>query len=687
MTVGELVSGQLRDPSALGACPRVDGGVDFACQSGGFSRRSPADSWLRQVLLQGLLICMLSILGLAAAQGQDAPTYLIGPGDELKITVWAEPELSTSTTVRPDGRITIPLVEDLPAAGRTPWDLADAIKDHLSRYRKDPLVTVMVVSGLGDLRQQIRIVGKSAAPVTLPYRSGMTLLDAVIAAGGLDRKADGNGAMIVRREDSATTEIPVRISDLVRDGDGSANVALHPGDVIVIPEGFFDGEWHVRYNATASETFSDNIDQDPDGSREAGFVTRAGPGISISGESARVVGAINADLIGVYQAGGEDDGFSLDPAISGTSTTELASDTLFFDLSASVERRLLDPRDATSGSGASTQNRDLVAVMTASPFLVHRLGDFADVEWRYRFSPVLVDSSGEGDSLNHDASLIISSGEGFSKFGWTLTNLAGLEDRSDESNIETASTDLGLRYSLWHGFALMAGVGYEHRIGDEDEDDNFNGVTWRGGFQYQPHSDLSFQASYGHSNNDDNLNASLDYEIGPKTSLTASYEEVLESGQGRAVSDLERATIDPDTGEVIIRNDDPFTFNDETTRSKTLRIGLSHEDGVNRFGFTGLRGTDEGGSEGDEEFYEAAISWSRSLSDELTFNTRASYEHSEFDEDNRTDDTYLATMGLNYQLSESIGTFMSYSFQTRDSSDEEESFTENALTIGVNATW
>ena len=661
--------------------------MSLAPWSGELSRRSSAGSWLRQLLLHGLLVCVLMIFGLPAARGQDGPTYLIGPGDELKITVWAEPELSTSTIVRPDGRISIPLVEDLPAAGRTPTDLADAIKDRLSQYRKDPLVTVMVISGLGDLPQQIRIVGESAAPISLPYRSGMTLLDAVIAAGGLDRKADGNGAVIVRREASATTEIPVRLSDLVRDGDGTANLALHPGDVIVIPEGFLNGEWRVRYKATASETFSDNIDQDPDGSREAGFVTRAGPGISISGESARVVGALDANLIGVYQAGGEDDGFSLDPAISGTSTTELASDTFFFDLSASVERQLLDPRDTTSGSGASTQNRDLVAALTASPYLVHRLGDFADVEWRYRFSPVLVDSSGEGDTVSHDASIVIGSGEDFSDFGWTLTNRAGLEDRSDESNIESASTDLGLRYSLWHGFALTAGVGYEHRSGDEDNDDNFEGVTWRGGFQYQPHSDLSLDASYGHSDNDDNLNASLDYEIGPKTSLTASYEEALESGQGRAVSDLERATIDPDTGEPVIRNDDPFTFDDETTRTKTARIGLSHEDGLNRFGFSGLRGTNDGGSEGDEEFYEAAISWSRSLSEELTLNTRTSYEHSEFDEDNRTDDTYLATVNLDYQLSESIQTFMSYSFQIRDSSDEEESFTENALTIGVSATW
>lgn len=682
--------GQLRDTKALSACPRGDGVSAFARRSGKLPKCLSREWWQRHLLRELLLIGMLLIGGVGlvpAAQAEDTPTYLIGPGDELQITVWKEAELSTSTTVRPDGRITIPLVEDLPAAGTTPSALADAIKDRLSQYLKDPLVTVMVVSGVGDLRQQIRIVGESAEPTTIPYRSGMTLLDAIIAAGGLAREADGNGTVIVRHADSVTTEIPARLSDLVRRGDPSANVALLPGDVIVVPEGFFNGEWHVEYNATASETFSDNIDQDPDGEREAGFVTRAGPGISISGESARVVGAVNADLIGVYQVGGDDDGFSLDPSISGTSTTELISDTFFFDFNASVQRRLLDAREATSASEASTDNRDLVAAVTASPYVVHRLGDFADAEYRYRFTPVFVDSSGRGDSLNHDASIVFDSGDDFSRLGWTFSNNAGLEDRSDESNIKTASTDLGLRYSLWHSFALIAGVGYEYRSGDEDEDDNFEGVTWRGGFDYRPHSDFSLQATYGRRNGDNSLDASLDYEIGPKTSLTASYEELLESGQGRSASDVEGASIDPNTGAPVIRDDDPFTFDDETTRTRTLRVGLNRTDGQNTFDFTALRGTSDGGTEGDEDFYEAAISWSRNLSEEFRLITRASYEHSKFDEDDRTDDTYLATLSLDYSLSEGIRTFVSYNFQTRDSTDEEESFTENALTIGINASW
>jgi predicted porin len=235
--------------------------------------------------------------------------------------------------------------------------------------------------------------------------------------------------------------------------------------------------------------------------------------------------------------------------------------------------------------------------------------------------------------------------------------------------------------------ALIGGIGYEYRSGDDDEDDNFDGITWRAGFEYIPHPDLSFQATYGRRDDDENLNASLNYQIGPKTALNASYAEALQTGQGRAVSNLQRLVIDPVTGLPVGVVDDPFTFEDETTRTKTLRFSLTHTDGNNTFGLTGLRGSNDGGSEGDEDFYLARATWSRSLSQEFSLDTSASYEHSKFEEDDRTDDTYSVGLGLNYQLSESIRSFMNYNFQTRDSTDDDETFLENAVTIGISATY
>lgn len=630
----------------------------------------------------------------ADAAESDPPTYLIGPGDTLEITVWRQPELSTAVTVRPDGRISIPLVDDLAAAGKTPMDLADEIEATLSAYLQDPLVLVTVGSGLGDLGQQIRIIGEAALPTAVAYRSNMTVLDAIIAAGGLSRQADGNAAVILRRTDLGYQEIPVRLADLVRDGDSSANVPLKPGDVVVVPEGFFTGEWHVTYGASASETISDNIDQAPDGERDVGLVTRAGPNISIRGQSARVVGGFDGSLIGVHQIGGDDEGFSLDPRIAGTSTTEVLSDVVFFDLRAAASRQLLDSRQATSASGASTGNRDFVATMTASPYVVHRLADLADVEWRYSFSPVLVDSGSRSDVYNHEGSLTVESGPDFSSFGWTWTNRIGEEVRTDESDITTASTDFGVSYALWSGFALLGGIGYEYRSGDEDEGDNFDGITWRGGFSWTPHSDLNMQATYGRRQNDESLDASVYYRLGPKTTLQASYTEALETSQQRAISALGRLTVDPVTGELIdettglpFDGDDPFTFEDETVRTRTFRLSAEHRSGRNTVRLSGLAGTADGGSQGDEEFYQARLTWGRPLSPAMGFTASAIYQHSDFQDEDRTDDTYHLNAGLSYQLSSDAQAFAAYNFQVRDSTDDDESFFENAVTVGLRITF
>jgi len=648
------------------------------------------------VLLVAWLALSLQGPALAVETGQ-SPQYLIGPGDNLEIVVWRQEELSAAVTVRPDGRISAPLIEDLLAAGKTPTELADEIETHLSAYLQDPTVTVIVASGLGDQSQQVRVIGKAADPTALAYRSGMTLLDAIIEAGGLSRQADGNGTVILRRTETGYQEIPVRLSDLVRDGDSRANVALQPGDVVVIPEGFLDGEWHVDYGLSVTETFSDNIDQDPNGERDAGFVSRAGPSISIFGSSARVSAAFNGNLSGVHQIGGDDEGFSLDPSIAGTSNTELVDQLLFFDLNASVSRQLLDNRQSTSASGASTSNRDLVAALTASPYLVHRLGDFANAEWRYRFSPVLVDSDSGGSSAaandvySHEGSFILQSGQDFTQFGWTWANRVGEEVRDQQSDIESASTDFSVTYPLWRRFSLIGAVGYEYRDGDEDEGDNFDGITWRGGFSWNPNPDLNLEATYGRRDDDESLDASLRYRLGPKTTLNASYSEALQTSQGRAISNLGQLSFDPETGQLIDERTgqpftgdlDPFSFVDGTTRTRTLRLGAVHHRGRDIFSLSGSAGTSEGDTEEDEEFYGATLSWSRRLSSDLSLTSSAGYERNDFQDEDRTDDNYSFDLGLNYRLASDVSAIMRYDFDFQDSTDDDESYYENAVTIGL----
>jgi polysaccharide export outer membrane protein len=164
--------------------------------------------------------------------------YLVGPLDTVNIIVWRNPELSMSVPVRPDGRITTPLVEDLPALGKDPTTLARDIEKALSKFIRDPVVTVIVTNFVGPYSEQIRVIGEAARPQALPYRQKMTMLDVMIAVGGLTDYADGNSARILRTSEDNKI-FSVRLKDLVKRGDVSANVDMKPGDVLVIPESWF----------------------------------------------------------------------------------------------------------------------------------------------------------------------------------------------------------------------------------------------------------------------------------------------------------------------------------------------------------------------------------------------------------------------------------------------------------------
>jgi polysaccharide export outer membrane protein len=176
-----------------------------------------------------------------SAQEGPGEEYVIGPLDELTIFVWRNPELGAKVQVRPDGRITTPLITDMPAVGKTPKVLAADIKAALSHYVENPLVSVIVNNFSGTFSQQVRIVGATEKPASIPYRANMTLLDAMIAVGGLSEYAAGNKARLVRfnKQSGKQDEYSLRINDLIKRGDAKANVLLAPGDVIIIPESMF----------------------------------------------------------------------------------------------------------------------------------------------------------------------------------------------------------------------------------------------------------------------------------------------------------------------------------------------------------------------------------------------------------------------------------------------------------------
>lgn len=165
--------------------------------------------------------------------------YRIGPGDTIKVFVWGNPGLSDEVPVRPDGRVSIPLLEDIEAADKTPSELGREIEEQLSAFVADPLVTVIVTEFVGPFSEQVRVVGEALEPRAIPYRDDMTMLDVMIEVGGLTEFAAGNRSTLVRSAEGQEQQYRVRLDDLVRDGDITANVAMRPGDVVIIPETFF----------------------------------------------------------------------------------------------------------------------------------------------------------------------------------------------------------------------------------------------------------------------------------------------------------------------------------------------------------------------------------------------------------------------------------------------------------------
>ena len=184
--------------------------------------------------------------GCAGTSAPPAPTnaalgqyrYLIGAGDILSVVVWRNPDLSMSVPVRPDGRISLPLVEDVAAAGKDPSTVAREVERALSKYVRDPVVTIVVTQFAGPYSEQIRVIGQATKPQALAYRENMTLLDVMIAVGGITEFAAGNRANILRTSEGNKL-YRVRLDDLLRGGDISANVAVRPGDVLIIPETWF----------------------------------------------------------------------------------------------------------------------------------------------------------------------------------------------------------------------------------------------------------------------------------------------------------------------------------------------------------------------------------------------------------------------------------------------------------------
>jgi polysaccharide export outer membrane protein len=651
-----------------------------------------------------------------SAQASES-TYLIGPFDTLRITVTGHPDVSRTSIVRPDGRITIPLAEDVIAANKTPEQLARDLEEKLRSTIRDPHVEVDVVEAVGPSAQRIKVIGSVGQMSSLRYREGMTLLDVVIEAGGLSPFAAGNDAVVYRRTPSGTEDIPVRLGDLVGEGDQTANIAMRPGDVVMIPEGFFTGEWNATGSLGFTTAFTDNYNLDPDGQKDPAVIFTVTPGIDISGQTGRVNAALAASTQLQYRTI-SDPKPDATVQLTGTSNSELVREHFFLDANASVSQQPLSSSSGTSESG-SNSNQSTVSTLELSPYLLNRLGSFANVETRHVFGAQFETNGSNNDSNGNDDlsnsvtnvfSIGLGSGRDFTRFLWTNRNYVGRQTRFGASDVDEGGVIFSPEYVVKPGFSLLGDLGYEVL---DDGDTNLSGPTALGGFDWRPNPTFSLRAKYGTQLENQAGEGSLRYDIGPRTTLVGTASERVETGQTSLLQTTGSLGVNPATGQFVDRrtglafNPRPQTVNTDNnlSRIRSGSLNLSHASGVNTFGIS-VFATDQkdldnnnnnnnnnnGSGSGDQTTWGVNASWSRQIDLRTGLTITTGYEKGDGDNsdnnnnNNQSSDNferYNFSIALNRTLSESLQGFVRYGFQKQTSKDNSNEFTENAVVIGL----
>lgn len=654
--------------------------------------------------------------------------YRIGPSDVLRITVLNEPDLSVTVPVRPDGRFSMPLLADVQAAGKTPMQLRDNIAAGLSEYLQVPTVTVEVLVAEGAFNEQIRVVGTAPTPEVggtgpgaveerfdiqprrIAYRQGITLLDVITELGGLSPVAAGNRAVIIRTVGDRQEEIPVRLNDLVEEGDITANVAMAPGDVLLIPQGALAGDWETAITGGVFLTYTDNVNLVPDNLANSALITTLTPGISIRGTTPRFFGGFDAILNIAYQSIFGENRFNtnegldvyLNPLV-GTARVEAVPDVLFIDTSVSVSQQSNEIGDATSTSEFVQSNRTPQAAFTFSPYVPLRFGDYASGQVRYRFS-----GSFEGQSetnpfdafinrsdqtLNNDLGMVLVSGPETSDYGvWTFTPFVSKELRSDEDDITRGRVEIEWAYPLNRQLFGLASFGWQY-FDDGDPDNKINAPLFSVGTRWVPSPRLTLTATVGQQ--DERFNFFLDfrYEPTPRTNFYAVYREGIGTTASLVANNASFIAIDPETGAFIntltgatFSPTFSGTFSTETQYIRNFTAGASTRQGRNVLALTASYLSEEDLPDGDvQETYNVFGSWSRPIRIDTAANIGLGYTRDDLDD--RTDNTFRFLAGLSHQLYDQFAAVVNYGFQKRDSTLNGFDFTENTVTVGITGTF
>ncbi|MGH6904078.1 MAG: TIGR03016 family PEP-CTERM system-associated outer membrane protein, partial [Geminicoccaceae bacterium] len=369
------------------------------------------------------------------------------------------------------------------------------------------------------------------------------------------------------------------------------------------------------------QEFSDNVDLDPGDDRRSAFISHVTPGVSFRGNTSRFQGGFDGAVRTRYTTAGDDEGFRVDPTLTGEGEVQLVPGYLFLEGQASISQQVLN-----NAAAQTEANQDTVQVYRLSPVLRHRFGGFAIGELRYTLGQFLVDSDQASDTTAHTGQATFASGHDFDRVRWALNNRVSKAIRSGSSNIEQADSLLEAEYGLTRWLSAIGAGGYQRFDGGAGTD--FDGPAYFGGLRWRPGRRTELALTYGKRDDRFSPAAELRYRITENADFLASYSEGLSTAQQRLSTNLSSIGIDRDNDQFIDERvgtpfdprADPFNIDDQIVYIKAARVALGFAHGRNAFGVRGYFGREETVDTGEEEeIYRADATWSRRLGRRLSF--------------------------------------------------------------------
>ena len=451
-------------------------------------------------------------------------------------------------------------------------------------------------------------------------------------------------------------------------------------------------------SVTFRETFTDNVDLDPDGEKDPALISEIVPAIDLALRSARVAWGLNGGVSLSYTAL-NDTGFDTDANVASALTAEVVEEFFFVDAAASISQELLNSDEGSSAVEANDTNLETVQTYLLSPYLVNRFGGFAESQARYSVAYGNFGGADASDTIDNQASVVVQAGPDFTTYLWGANAFAALQSRDDDDDVERGSAEANLQLVLTNSFSLLAAGGY-NKFDDGNDNNEVDEPLWEGGFRWTPGTRTELVATYGERDGIMAPRSRLTHFFSPRTQMIAEYSETLNTSQQLFFENVRGLALDEegrlaerDTGLEFDASPTDLSVDDTTAETKRASLRFVSEIGRNVLDISGnyedentLNDDDEDDDEDgeDERTIGADVSWTRRLNPSWTGTLFGSFSRSEFrDDENQKDNEYTGTFLLAYTIVPGAQISGTYTFRLQDSTDPEEDFTENAVAIGL----